>query len=93
MILETLVITLGRRLLPQTFKATLNLVPIAVSCVFGNQYIMGKVLSCSVILKSNFLQYLIIVSIIFSLEYCVFDYVDDNFLFLFGETSANSLDM
>ena len=62
------------------------------SCImnFGTQYIMGRVLSCSVILMSRFLQYLMLVSISFSLEFCVCEYVNVKFIFILGETSANS---
>ena len=53
-------------------------------------YIMERVLSCSVVLRSNFWQYLMLVSISSSLEFCVYEYFDVEFLFLFGETSPNS---
>ena len=68
----------------------MNLAPIGVLYIFGNQYIMGRVLSCSVILRSNVLQYLMLVSLSSSLDFSVCEY-DFEFLFLFVGTSANSL--
>ena len=41
----------------------------------------GKSLSCSIILMSNFLQYLILVSVCFSEDFCVCEYVDVEFFF------------
>ena len=57
--------TLDRGLVLQFFEVTMNLVPIGVICIFGNQYIMA-----------NFLQYLMFVLINFSLDFCVCEYVD-----------------
>ena len=70
----------------------MNLAPICASCIFSNQYIMEKVLSCLVILWSYFLQYLMLLSITFSLDFWVCEYVDAEFLILSGKTSANSLE-
>ena len=64
-----------------------------VLCIFDNQYIIGKVLSWSVILRSNFLQYLMVALINFSWEFCFCEYVDAESLFVFRETSVNSLEM
>ena len=50
------------------------------------QYIMGRALSCSVILNSNFLHYLMLVLVSSSFDFRVCEYVDVEFLFLFGET-------
>ena len=50
--------------------------PIGVLCIFGNQYIMGRVLSCPVILRSNFFQHLMLVSTSSFLDFCVCWYVD-----------------
>ena len=54
---------------------------------------MWRILSCSVILRSTSLQYLMLVLIISSLDLSVCEYADVEFLFSFGETSANTLDM
>ena len=70
----------------------MNLAPIGVWYIFGEQYIMERVLSCSVILSSHFSQYLTSLLVIFSLNFCACEYVDVDF-FLSGETSANSLEM
>ena len=40
------------------FEATMNPALIGVLYLFGKQYIKGRVLSHSVILRSNFLKYL-----------------------------------
>ena len=64
----------------QFFKATMNLPPTGVLCIFGNQYIMGRVLSWSVILRRNILQYLMLVLVIFSLDFSV-EYVGIESLF------------
>ena len=71
----------------------MNLTPTGALCLFGNQYIMGRVLSCLVILTSSFLQYLMLVSISSFFDFCVCKYVCVEFLFLFRETSVNSLEM
>ena len=42
------------------FEATMNPALIGVLYLFGKQYIKGRVLSHSVILRSNFLKYLIV---------------------------------
>ena len=39
------------------------------------------------------LQYLMLVLKNYSLDFCVHEYVDVEFLFLFGETSANRLEI
>ena len=84
-------ITSDKGFLLQFFKVTMNLAPIGVLCIFGNQYNMGRVLFYSVILKSKLLRYLMLVSLRYSLDFCVCDVdVDVEFLFLFGETSANT---
>ena len=74
-ILKTLEMTPDRGLVLQFFKATMNLPPTGVLCIFGNQYIMGRVLSWSVILRKNILQYLMLVLVIFSLDFSVGEYV------------------
>ena len=61
-------------------------------CIFGNQYIVGKVSSWSVILRTTFLQYLIKVPISYFLDFCICEYVDVD-VFLFGETAANNIEM
>ena len=75
----------------QFFEATINVPPIGV--IFGNQYMMEKVLSCSVIFRKNLLHYLTLVLITSSLNSCVCDIVDIKFVFLLGETSPNSFEM
>ena len=90
-ILKTFEIISDRGLVLQLFEAIMNLASMDVLCIFGNQYIMGRVLSCSVILRPNFLQYFMLVLMILSLDSCVCEYVE--FLFLFGDTSANTLEM
>ena len=50
---------------------------------------MGRALSCSVILRLKFFAVFDISFNKFPLSVC--EYVDAEFLFLFGETSANSL--
>ena len=60
---------------------------------FWNQYITGKVLPCSASLRASFLQYLMLVLKISSLDFYICKYVNNDFLFLFEETSANSLEM
>ena len=60
---------------------------------FGNQYIMVRVLLYSVILRSIFLHLLMLVLIISFLDFSVCEYVDVGLLFLFGETSATTLEM
>ena len=74
-------------------EAPTSLAPIGVFGILGSQYIMGRVLSYFVILKSSILQYLMLVSINSSIDFCVCEYADVEFLFLFGEPSANSLEM
>ena len=66
LMLRTLKITSDRGLVQLLFVTTMNLAPIGVLCIFGNQYIMEKVLSCSVILRSHFLQYLMLFLIVFN---------------------------
>ena len=90
--MKTLKIILDRGLVLQIFEATMNLAPIIALSVFGNQYIMGRVLSCSVILRSNFLRHLMLV-LISSLDFSGCEYIDVEFLFLFGEISTNCLEM
>ena len=80
-------ITSDRGLVMHIFDITMNLVWIGVLCVFGNQYNMGRVLSYSVILRSNVLQYSMLLSISSSIEFCPCEYFDVEFLFLIGETS------
>ena len=95
-ILKTLKITSDRGLVLQFFEVTINLASIGVFGVFGiygNQYSMGRVFSCPVISWSKFWQYLMLVSLSFSLDFCVCEYVDVEFLFLFDGTSAISLEM
>ena len=62
-----------------------------VTCIFGNQYIMGIVFSCS--FKVAFFAVFMSVSIISFLHFCVCKYGDADYLFLFGESSINSLEM
>ena len=40
----------------QYFEVTINLVPMVVLCILGNQYIIGNDLSSSVMFRSNFSQ-------------------------------------
>ena len=40
-----------QRLSSAIFEETMNFAPIGALCIFGNQYIMGRLLSCSVILR------------------------------------------
>ena len=40
----------------QLFEATINLAPMIVLCSLGNQYMIGSILSNSVMFMSNFLQ-------------------------------------
>lgn len=54
------------------FEKNMNLALIGVLCIFGKQYIMGRVLSCEIILRSIFLEYLMIVSVSSSLDFCVY---------------------
>ena len=71
----------------------MNLALIGVLFIFGNQYIMRRVLSCSVILRSNVLQYLMLVSKRSFLDLCFCEYIHVEFVvFLLGETSVNSLE-
>ena len=90
---KTVKITSDSSLLLQFFEATMNLAPIGALHIFGNQYIMGIVLSCSVILRSILLQYLVLVSINSSLDFCVCKYGDVEFLLLFEVTSVNIFKM
>ena len=53
----------------------MNLAPISVLCIFSHHYIMRKVLSCSYIIRSNFLQYLILVLISSYLDFCFCEYI------------------
>ena len=76
-------ITSDRGLKLQFFEATINLASISVFYTFGGQLIMGRVLSCLVIFISNFWQYLILVAVSYSLDFCVCKYFDVE-LFLFG---------
>ena len=46
-----------------------------------------------VTVESNFLHYLMLVSVSSSLGFCVCRYFDVEFLFSFGENYANSLEM
>ena len=54
---------------------------------------MGRALFCSVILWSNLLQDLMLVLKISYLFFCMSKYVDVEYLVLFGEPSANCLEM
>ena len=54
---------------------------------------MGRVLSCSVNLRLGVLEYLMLVLRVSSLDFCVCEYDDVEFSFLFGETSANCFEM
>ena len=75
----------------QFLEATVNLAPNGVLCIFANQCIMERYLSGSVILRSYFLQYLMLVSISFSLHFCICVYVDVELLVLFCKTSTGPL--
>ena len=54
---------------------------------------MGRVLWFSVILRPKFGQYLAVVSINSFLDFCVCEYIDDEFVFLSDKNSAISLEM
>ena len=64
-----------------------------VSYVFFVTSTLWEEFCLTVILRSNFLQYLMLVLINSSLYICVCEYINVEFSFLFGETSANSLEM
>ena len=70
-ILQTFEIASDRGLVLQVFDAAVNLAPIVVLCIFGSQYIMRRVLNCSVILRSN------LVLLISSLDFVVCEYLED----------------
>ena len=81
-IFKSLEIASERDLRLQSLKATMNLT------------LCSRALSCSVIFRSIFLQYLKLILIISSFDFCVCEYVVDmEFLFLFGESSANSYEI
>ena len=65
----------------QFLEENMTLAPIAVFCIFGNQYITGRVLPYSVTLDSKFLLDLMLVLIISSLYSCDHEYVKVEFLF------------
>ena len=74
-------------LILQFFKASLNLVPVPVLCIFGNHCIRGHYL------RLIFFAVFDVISVISSLDFSVCEYVDAEFLYLLGETSASSLEM
>ena len=76
--MKILEIRSDKGLVLQLFEAAMNLAPIDVFCIFG---------------KQNFLKYLMLVVISSSLDFCVYEYVDVEFLFLFGKTYGNNLEM
>ena len=49
--LENLEITSDRGLVLKLYEATMNLAPVGILHIFGYQYIIVRVLSCSVILR------------------------------------------
>ena len=79
--------TSGRGLVLQFFEAAVTLEPIDISCSFGYQCIIGRVLAL------NFLPYLMLTSKSSSLEFRLCEYFDVKLLILFGETSTNSLEL
>ena len=88
--METLEITSNRGLVLQFFEVTMNLGPIGILYIFGNQYIIGGVFVLFSYFTVTFFAVFLASS---SLDFCVWEDIDGGFLFLFGKTSANSLEM